>query len=212
VRCDAGQRFEDFFPKGGFVLLICEVEKCTYTHNHGPIRDSDIEFCPDCGSRLKEIADKGFTPILPASRGRRFVGLMIDEVLTWPFGFLLVIPILGQEVLAFVVLVFWFLRDMNGKSLGKALAGTSIVNHLGAPATARQRFVRNIPFALPILLLFVPLTGVPVAYFFQGIAFMAEAGAVIFTGERLGDKLAGTIVIKGTGVRSKYRRNLGAEL
>lgn len=194
------------------MLLICEVEKCTYTHNHGPIRDSDIEFCPDCGSRLKEIASKGFTPILPASRGRRFVGLIIDWVLTWPFGFLLAIPILGQEILAFVVLVFWFLRDMNGKSIGKALVGTSIVNHLGMPATAKQRFVRNIPFALPILLLFVPLAGVPVAYFFQGIAFLAEAGAVIFTDERLGDKLAGTIVIKGTSMRNKYQTNPGGGL
>jgi len=170
-----------------------------------------MEFCPDCGRKLKEVPEAAFDSVQPASRGRRFGGWFVDSLIVWLLAMLSLVPVLGQEVAAVSMVLFWLFRDINGKSPGKALVGTVIVSRSGSPATTRQRIVRNLPFAVSILPLFIPIIGY-VDFPLQWCVYILEAIMVLVSCERLGDKMAGTMVIKRPSVPISYQERLGAEL
>ena len=132
----------------------------------------------------------------------RFGGFLIDFVIVWPLNLISVIPIIGP----LIVIFYWLLRDINGRSLGKAIVGTTIIGKHGRPATAMQRIVRNLPFAIFTLLLFIPIVGELAAFLLQALAFTAEVIAVLITGERIGDKIAGTTVVKRGAASIPHRR------
>ena len=141
-------------------------------------------------------------PIQSVSRMSRFGGFLIDWLMAWPLNLLSVIPMIGP----LIVIFYWLLRDINGRSLGKVIVGTMIVGGRGGPATAMQRVVRNLPFAIFTLPLFIPILGVFAAILLQVLVFTAEVIAVLITGERIGDKIAGTTVVKRGAASVAHRR------
>jgi uncharacterized RDD family membrane protein YckC len=107
------------------------------------------------------------------------------------------IPLLGPFLLSpLFLLAYWLLRDFNGASLGKMAMGTAVISKNGQAATQGSRILRNVPLAIPNMLMLIPILGwiaaVPVAF----IVIVAEIIALLSTGERLGDKLANTMVVK----------------
>jgi len=176
------------------MALVCTNHSCSYTRVHGPLNNSSQRYC-ECGHELVSVADP--PPRQPASRMARFGGITLDAIIFFPFGLILgLIPIIG----AAVVILLWLFRDINGRSPGKVIVGTTIISRHGGPATPMQRVVRNLPFALPLLPLFFPVIGVPVAGSLDLLMAIVENIAVLVTGERIGDKLAGTMVVKRSSV------------
>jgi uncharacterized RDD family membrane protein YckC len=110
----------------------------------------------------------------------------------------LVLPPLG----VLVGLVYLAVADgiQNGQSLGKMVVGLEVVDEEGNPCDIKASIYRNIPFVLffffPVLhvlgLILLVLVGLPL--------LLIELWLVVVddTGERLGDRVAGTrVVLKG---------------
>lgn len=176
------------------MALVCTNHNCSFTRVHGPLINSSQRYC-ECGHELVSVADPA--PRQPASRMARFGGILVDWIVFLPFAFLLgVIPIIGPTV----VILLWLFRDINGRSPGKVIVGTTIISRHGGPAKPMQRVIRNLPFGLALLPLFFPLIGVPVAGTLDLLMTIAEMIVVLATGERIGDKMAGTMVVKRSSV------------
>jgi uncharacterized RDD family membrane protein YckC len=175
------------------MALVCTNHNCSYTRVHGPLINSSQRYC-ECGHELVSVAEPA--PRQLASRMARFGGIILDSIIFLPFGLLGFIPIIGPVA----VILVWLFRDINGRSPGKVIVGTTIISRHGGPATPMQRVVRNLPFALPLLPLFFPVIGVPVAGSLDLLMAIVENIAVLVMGERIGDKLAGTMVVKRSSV------------
>ena len=168
------------------------------------IRESN-SYCPDCGSR--ELSTAVFTngtpglPPLPA--GSREVGVLatpwqrvgafsIDLCVFFVVSLFGNIPIIG----AFIVIAYWLFRDYQGVSVGKRFMRLKVVNQSGGPATTQQCILRNVVFALPSLVMVVPGIGFIGTYGIDAILCVVELILVFATRSRLGDRMAGTAVIK----------------
>lgn len=174
------------------MALVCTNHSCSYTRVHGPLINSSQRYC-ECGHELVSVADP--PPRQPASRMARFGGILVDGIIFLPFVLLSEFPIVGP----LVIISLWLFRDINGRSLGKVVTGTTIISRHGGQATAMQRVIRNLPFALALLPLFLPIVGLA-AFLLQFGMTIVEIIAVLATGERIGDKLAGTMVVKRSSV------------
>ncbi|MBZ5524300.1 MAG: hypothetical protein LAP21_18850, partial [Acidobacteriia bacterium] len=62
------------------MALMCVNPDCKYNDTHGPIMDSDQQYCPDCGSTLKRLRNSVLMQVQPAGRWRRFFGILIDNM------------------------------------------------------------------------------------------------------------------------------------
>ena len=129
-------------------------------------------------------------------RRRRILAYTFDAGIFWAINILTIIPVIGiffDLIAAFYML----LRDVTGASLGKQIFGLQIIDKAsGQPASVLQRILRNAFFALPFLVEWIPGLG-----FFLGTGTLMAIGTIellmlLASGERLGDKFAGTTVVR----------------
>lgn len=132
----------------------------------------------------------------PADKGIRVVGYLIDVLPAILIGLLGLIPVVGGVLAGLFLTPYWLLRDIGGASLGKVVLGMAVMQKDGGPARPGARIVRNIPLAIGPLLLIIPLLGYILAPPVSFIVLIIEAIMLLTQGERLGDKLAGTVVVK----------------
>jgi len=128
--------------------------------------------------------------------GLRAVGYVIDGVagavlsfgLTW-------LPDGGALISGAVLLAWWLLRDLPGASLGKRLLGLKVVRRDGSPSDVRARLLRNLTLIPGPLFSLIPIAGLtgPVVSL---CLVLVEVGFLVLRHERLGDRLAGTMVIQ----------------
>ena len=83
------------------------------------------------------------------------------------------------------------LKDVAGASPGKWLVGVRVADPDGGPAGRVRRVARNVTLAGAPLLM-----GVPVLGGLGAVVFMVEMALVLASRERLGDRLAGTTVVR----------------
>jgi len=133
---------------------------------------------------------------LLASRGLRIAAYLVDITIYWFIDIFTLIPILGAFI-DIALLFYMLLRDFTGASIGKRAFGLRVMdNASGGPASSNQCIVRNLIFAVPLLVEWMPVFG-----FFIGSGFLAAIGFVelimlLTMGRRLGDMIAGTKVIR----------------
>ena len=123
----------------------------------------------------------------------RYFGYLLE---IFPLILLSFLPIIGG-ILATTYVVF---RDsFNGQSIGKLILKTRVVRiDDRQPASVRESAMRNLPLAITFFLTILPFIGHIVAGFVGTLVFVIEAIAIATDkdGRRLGDKLAGTIVVR----------------
>jgi len=135
-------------------------------------------------------------PWVNAGRGIRVGAYLIDLVPALFMGLLGIIPFIGPILAGLLLTPYWLLRDVMGGSFGKVLLGLRVVGKDGRPATKGALVARNLPLIIGPAMMVIPLLGY---VFGPGAAFVCiliEAISLLATGERLGDKIAGTVVVK----------------
>jgi uncharacterized RDD family membrane protein YckC len=134
--------------------------------------------------------------VVPTEKGLRVAGYLIDVIPAIFLGLVGLIPIVGPIMAGLLLTPYWLFRDAFGASPGKLLLGMRIVRVNGQPASAATRVLRNLPLIAGPLCLLIPVLGyflvVPVA----GTVVLIEGILVLTQGSRLGDRLAGTVVVK----------------
>jgi len=131
-----------------------------------------------------------------ADKGLRAAGYLLDLIPAILIGLLGLIPIVGAMLAGFILAPYWLFRDVGGASLGKRILGIKVVARDGRPASFGSRLLRNVPIALGPSLLVIPFLGLIVG---PSVAFVSTVIETIFLftqGERLGDRWAGTVVLK----------------
>ncbi|HEX7288568.1 MAG TPA: RDD family protein [Candidatus Angelobacter sp.] len=131
-----------------------------------------------------------------ADKWLRVAGYLIDVVPAIVLSLVGLIPIVGIIFAGLLLAPYWLLRDIAGASLGKMLLGMRIVGQDGQPATTGARVLRNLPLIAAPLCMIIPLLGyfvtIPVAL----IVVLVEGTLLLSQGSRLGDKMAGTVVVR----------------
>jgi uncharacterized RDD family membrane protein YckC len=131
-----------------------------------------------------------------ADKWTRVSGYVIDVLPVMILGLFGLIPIIGIVIAGLLITPYWLLRDAGGRSLGKVLLGMKVVSKDGGSASIGARIVRNLPIAAGPAFMIIPLLGYflapPVAF----VLILVEAILLLSQGSRLGDRLAGTIVVK----------------
>ena len=124
--------------------------------------------------------------------GTRFIAALIDAAIGWAVGF---IPVIGGLIGAAYMLV----KDglFEGQSVGKKVMNLQVVNMEGVKADFSLSAKRNVIFAIPLLLMVIPILGWVVAPFLSLIILIIEALKVMNDpqGRRIGDNWADTQVI-----------------
>jgi uncharacterized RDD family membrane protein YckC len=132
----------------------------------------------------------------PADKGTRVAGYLIDVLPAIVLGLFGLIPIMGAIIAGLLLAPYWLLRDVTGSSLGKLILRTMVVRKDGQPASVRARILRNVPLAIGPAFLIIPLLGYFLGPATAGIAVLVEGIMLLTQGERIGDRIAGTTVIK----------------
>jgi uncharacterized RDD family membrane protein YckC len=135
-----------------------------------------------------------------APRAQRIGAYLLDFLIALLIGVIALIPIVGQLIGGVLLTFFWLFRDINGASPGKMAMGLTVVNRSEGPSSVKQRILRNVPFAISIAPLVVPIVGYEVAAVLQLLAVVGEIAMVLFTGDRLSDRLVGTKVVRRADV------------
>jgi uncharacterized RDD family membrane protein YckC len=187
--------------------------------NCGTSVETDVAFCPNCGTDLTRAAadvrsvtgssyesSPQFTPpetapvasILPQpeEKVRRIVAYLIDVIPMLLLALIHLLPIFGWIFYGLLHACYWLLRDINGASLGKVAMGSFVGSENGAPATTQQRVLRNVTLALPGIVGIIPLFGIFLEAGLALLIFGGEAILLLATGRRLGDRIAGTMVFR----------------
>ena len=131
-----------------------------------------------------------------ADKGIRVAGYFIDVLPTLLVIFVAWIPIMGLIFAGLILVPYWLLRDITGASLGKLLLGLKVVARDGQPATVGARVLRNLPIAIGPMCMLIPVLGYILTGPVAGIMVLTEAVMLLTQGERLGDRLAGTTVVR----------------
>lgn len=162
------------------------------------------EYCDDCGERLppaREAGESGLGPVLGgAVRATKLVrvgAFAIDALILFIVGFALAatgIPVIGPFI-GFVYLLF---RDINGASIGKIALGCRVVDKRGRPPKKPQLILRNVTLVIGEIAGFlpIPIIGPLVGLIGSGGVSLIELFCLLVTGERIGDMLAATMVVK----------------
>lgn len=138
---------------------------------------------------------------MKADPGMRILAYFVD-VVAWMvlIVILSVIPIFGVFFAIFLAPLltgaYILLRDSQGASLGKTLFGMKVIGKDGREATQGARILRNLPIAIPSLIMIIPILGHIVGGFLAFVIVITELVSLLASGERIGDKLANTTVIK----------------
>ena len=187
-----------------------------YCSNCGTQAADTAAFCPNCGTAFAPpAAASAATPLgsaIPANgpaapaafsytgqtedAGRRVLAFLIDIVPMLLIGLLHFVPIIGWMVHGLLHALYWLLRDVNGSSPGKAVLGTYVASRDGGASTRGQRILRNVTLAAPGFLGMIPLIGVVLEFFLALALFGLEGLLLLTTGKRLGDRIAGTTVLR----------------
>jgi uncharacterized RDD family membrane protein YckC len=132
-----------------------------------------------------------------ASVGERAGSYLIDLIPAFLMGAALGwIPIIGAILLGFVLGAYWLFRDVLGASLGKLLLGLRIDGPGGDSAGIGRRVLRNLPIAFGPALLVIPVFGYVIAPTVAFLIILTEVIMLATQKERLGDRLAGTTVVR----------------
>lgn len=142
--------------------------------------------------------DSVFSERERASLGIRVLGYIIDILPTFFVMVIALIPIVGQILAGLVLITYWLLRDIGGASLGKLALGYQVVRADGQPSSGAQRVVRNLTFVPAPLIIMIPIPFLSLAIG-AAVGFVVIVTELVFllaTGNRAGDILAGTRVVK----------------
>jgi uncharacterized RDD family membrane protein YckC len=131
-----------------------------------------------------------------ASSGIRAAGYLIDLIPACILALFGMIPLLGPIIAGLLLLPYWLFRDITGGSLAKMLLGLAVVKKDGSPATIGARILRNLPLAVGPGLLIIPLLGYVLAPVVAFLLVCTEVVMLVTQGNRLGDRLAGTTVVR----------------
>ena len=133
---------------------------------------------------------------MQADKGVRAVGYLIDVLPAIVIGLFALIPFIGIIIAGFLLAPYWLLRDIAGASLGKFLLGTAVVRKDGQTASVGARILRNLPLAIGPAFLIIPVLGYFLGPPIAGLIILIEGILILAQGERLGDRIAGTMVMK----------------
>jgi uncharacterized RDD family membrane protein YckC len=162
------------------------------------IRDFDV-YCPNCGSKdlqvwtEKNILDAGNYEIAPM--GSRIAAALIDLLILILIGLLDLAPPLNLAAAA-ASFSYALLRDVKGASLGKHIMHLKVLSKSGRPATTGQLIGRNVIFALPSLAYIFPFIGILITNVLYLVLIIIELVLWVSTRNRIGDRLASTMVVK----------------
>jgi len=115
---------------------------------------------------LDELVPGDDFPVEPAKRDQRLVNLLIDIVIL-VLGFFMLVQFLPYVfapfslffsspigllvfIVLFIFLYYALCEGMFGKTLGKMVTRTKVVNESGLPASGQQVFVRTICRFIPV--------------------------------------------------------------
>ena len=133
---------------------------------------------------------------LAADKGIRVAGYFLDVLPTLLLVLVAWIPFVGIILAGLCLTPYWLLRDVTGASLGKLLLGLKVVGRDGQPSTPGARILRNLPIAVGPMCMLIPVLGYFLALPVAGIMVLTEGVMLLSQGERLGDRLAKTAVVK----------------
>ncbi len=136
------------------------------------------------------------TPAAVNAIGIRFAAVLIDVIPAIIIGLVGIIPIIGQLIAGVVLGCYWLLRDINGASLGKLALGLVVVMADGSPSDQSARIKRNIPLCVGHFLFAIPFIGYIIGLPIIIIVNLTEVIMLLTQGHRLGDRLAGTTVVR----------------
>jgi uncharacterized RDD family membrane protein YckC len=91
---------------------------------------------------------------------------------------------------------YWLYRDAARLSLGKMALGLQVTQADGQPASKQALTRRNLPFAIAGFVTAIPILGMFLGPITGFVAFATTAILLVAEGYTLGDKWAGTTVIK----------------
>ena len=131
-----------------------------------------------------------------ATKPMRWLAMFIDHLLILLVIPIALIPLIGGLIAGGLIIAFWVMRDVKGASPGKQLLGLQVVSKDGQPATREALIKRNLPFAVPHILQIIPYAGIFLSALLMFPINLIEAILVVATGERIGDRIAGTMVVK----------------
>jgi len=136
------------------------------------------------------------TQLARASNGARAVAYLIDVIPAVMIALIALIPLIGHIIAGVLLGFYWLYRDAMRFSLGKIALGLQVVQADGSPATRQSLIRRNMPLGIAGFVTAIPLLGLflgPIT----GFVAVASAGLLLLSeGQTLGDKWAGTAVVK----------------
>lgn len=122
----------------------------------------------------------------------RIIAAFLDGVMQFVLG---MIPMAG----AIAALAYLLLKDglFDGQSMGKRIMKLQVIDEEGIRGDYSTSVKRNIIFAVPFVVLMIPVVGAAFAPFLALGIFIAELVAALQDekGRRIGDKWTGTQVI-----------------
>jgi uncharacterized RDD family membrane protein YckC len=131
----------------------------------------------------------------PATNDRRFAAWCIDGVVLAAIFLLLGIPLkVWTDRGSLIATAYVLLRDVGGASPGKLALGLRVVNQEGAPASLAARVLRNATLAIASALNSVLNYGL--ARLIPDTAIMVESCFLVSKGQRIGDRIAHTKVVR----------------
>ena len=107
-----------------------------------------------------------------------------------------IIPVVGAIVTFLVIVPYLLLRDAAGGGIGKRLLGLEIVQVDGTPPRQGPRILRNITLVIPWVPIVVPGIGHLLFALIAFFVYIAEFVLVLTGNTRIGDRLAGTMVVQ----------------
>ena len=122
--------------------------------------------------------------------------MLIDWLPTLILIPLAIIPIVGPMIVGVAIGAWYLMRDIKGASLGKHFLKERVVMKDNSLPDQTALLKRNITIAAPALCTAIPIAGYILGPL-VGIAMLILEVVMLATkGERFGDQLAGTKVIK----------------
>jgi uncharacterized RDD family membrane protein YckC len=167
-----------------------------------------VMVCPSCGADVQDkICPKCRAKAAPGAvvpparvetdavlRAGAFLIDVMPAIVAWYA--IIWIPIVGGVVLGIVLLDYWLLRDITGASLGKMALGLRVVKKDGSSSDLKERILRNVTLAIGPALLIAPMLSPEIPVAAAGILALVEGVFLWVKDARLGDRLAGTTVVK----------------
>ncbi len=125
---------------------------------------------------------------------KRILARLVDILVAWALT--LVVPPVG--VLAGILYLAVADGVQKGQSLGKMVFGLEVLSVEGEPCALKSSIYRNLPFSMALLFAVVPfigwillvLAGIPILLIELWLVIVDDKG------ERLGDRISGTIVVE----------------